>query len=155
MIDRTNQKFYSSIIIIRIFVSTIFLSEGIQKFLFTDTQGVGRFIKIGIPLPEIIAPFVGFVEIVCGCLILLGLLTRLATLPLIIDMLVAIATTKIPILLQKGFWAMAHEARVDWSMILGLFFLLVVGAGRWSIDDFRDRNAENQKPNHKTESAIS
>jgi uncharacterized membrane protein YphA (DoxX/SURF4 family) len=125
-------------------IACVFLSEGIQKFLFSDSLGVGRFIKIGIPLPGIMAPFVGVVEIVCGALILLGLFTRLAALPLIIDMLVAISTTKIPILLEKGFWAMAHEARTDWSMILGLLFLLIVGSGRWSLDDVRTRTDENQ-----------
>jgi len=80
------------------------------------------------------ATFVGMVEIVCGTLIIFGLLTRLAAIPLIIDMVVAIVTTKIPILLKSGFWAMAHEARVDYAMLLGSVFLLVVGAGRLSID---------------------
>ena len=125
-------------------VACVFLSEGIQKFLFSESLGVGRFIKIGIPLPEIMAPFVGVVEIVCGGLILLGLFTRLASIPLIINMLVAISTTKIPILLEKGFWAMAHEARTDWSMILGLIFLLIVGSGRWSLDDLRTQTHGNQ-----------
>jgi Predicted membrane protein len=141
---RIVQKIFKSIILIRVMVACVFLSEGIQKFLFSDSLGVGRFIKIGIPLPGIMAPFVGVVEIVCGALILLGLFTRLAALPLIIDMLVAISTTKIPILLEKGFWAMAHEARTDWSMILGLLFLLIVGSGRWSLDDVRTRTDENQ-----------
>jgi len=141
---RIVQKFFKSIILIRFMIACVFLSEGIQKFLFSDSLGVGRFIKIGIPLPGIMAPFVGVVEIVCGALILLGLFTRLAALPLIIDMLVAISTTKIPILLEKGFWAMAHEARTDWSMILGLLFLLIVGSGRWSLDDVRTRTDENQ-----------
>jgi uncharacterized membrane protein YphA (DoxX/SURF4 family) len=77
---------------------------------------------------------VGVCEIVCGALILLGVLTRVATLPLIIDMLVAISTTKIPLLLKSGFWTMAHEARVDYAMLLGLLFLFLVGAGRWSVD---------------------
>jgi len=80
------------------------------------------------------APFVGVIEIVCGTLIILGLLTRLAAIPLIIDMLVAISTTKIPILIKSGFWAMAHEARVDYAMLLGSIFLLIVGAGAWSVD---------------------
>ncbi|MGD1044430.1 MAG: DoxX family protein [Bacteroidota bacterium] len=138
------QKNFKSIILIRVMVACVFLSEGIQKIIFSDSLGVGRFIKIGIPLPEIMAPFVSVVEIVCGGLILLGLFTRLASIPLIIDMLVAISTTKIPILLEKGFWAMAHEARTDWSMILGLLFLLITGSGRWSLDDLRARNEKNQ-----------
>jgi putative oxidoreductase len=141
---RIVQIFFKSIILIRVMVACVFLSEGIQKFMFSDSLGVGRFVKIGIPLPEIMAPFVGGVEIVCGALILLGLFTRLASIPLIINMLVAISTTKIPILFKNGFWTMAHEARTDWSMILGLFFLLIVGSGRWSLDDLRTRTKANR-----------
>jgi putative oxidoreductase len=114
----------------------VFLSEGIQKFLFPDQLGVGRFVKIGIPAPQIMAPFVGCVEIALGSLLLLGLLTRLAAIPLIIDMLVAIATTKVPLLLKAGFWAMAHEARIDFAMLLGCGFLLLAGAGQYSIDGY-------------------
>lgn len=124
----------TAVILIRLIVGAVFLAEGIQKFLFPAELGVGRLSKIGIPAPEIMAPFVGFLEIGCGALVLVGLLARLAAVPLIIDMLVAISTTKIPILLDKGFWAMAHEARTDWSMLLGSIFLLIVGAGRWSLD---------------------
>ena len=126
-------------------VGCVFLSEGLQKFLFAESLGVGRFIKIGIPAPEIIAPFVGGVEIVCGALVLAGLYTRLASVPLIINMLVAISTTKIPILIEKGFWAMAHESRTDWSMLLGSIVLLLVGSGRWSVDSLladRAKSAE-------------
>jgi uncharacterized membrane protein YphA (DoxX/SURF4 family) len=109
-----SEKLPSAIILIRLIVGAVFLSEGIQKFLFPEALGVGRFIKIGIPAPEILAPFVGVVEIVCGTCILLGLFTRFAAVPLIINMLVAIATTKIPILLQKGFWSMAQSrARIS------------------------------------------
>lgn len=121
-------------ILLRLLIGTVFLSEGIQKFLFADELGTGRFAKIGLPAPEVLAPFVGVVEIVCGALVLLGLLTRLAAIPLVIDMIVALLTTKLPILMEKGFWAMAHEARTDWSMLLGSIFLLVVGAGPWSAD---------------------
>ena len=124
----------ASVLLIRLMVGAVFLSEGIQKFLFSNDLGVGRFEKIGIPMPQVIAPFVGVVEIVCGALIILGLLTRLADIALIIDMLVAISTTKIPILLKSGFWAMAHEARTDYAMLLGTVFLLIVGAGRASLD---------------------
>jgi uncharacterized membrane protein YphA (DoxX/SURF4 family) len=124
----------ASVVLIRLAVGAIFLSEGIQKFLFPDAQGVGRFTKIGIPAPEIMAPFVGVFEIACGALLLVGLLTRLAAIPLIIDMIVAITTTKIPILIKSGFWAMAHEARTDFAMILGCLFLLIVGGGAWSLD---------------------
>ena len=143
-----------SVILIRLVVGGVFLSEGIQKFLFPVENGIGRFVKIGIPAPETMAPFVGVVEIVCGALILLGLLTRLATIPLIIDMLVAILSTKIPILLGSGFWGfslrnlpyygfwgMAHEARTDFAMLLGSIFLLIVGAGSWSLDASLRRKA--------------
>ena len=123
-----------SVLIIRILVGAVFLSEGIQKFLFPDAVGVGRFITIGIPAPEIIAPFVGTVEILCGILLLFGLFTRPAAATLIINMIVAIMTTKVPILMERGFWAMAHDARTDWAMILGCLFLVIVGAGPRSID---------------------
>src|SRR5258707_8971196 len=98
----------ASVILIRLMVGAVFLSEGVQKFLYPADLGVGRFVKIGIPAPQFFAPFVGVVEIICGSLILLGLLTRLAAIPLIVDMFVAITTTKIPILMKSGFWAMAH-----------------------------------------------
>jgi len=124
----------AAVLLIRLVVGAVFLSEGIQKFLFPDALGVGRFTKIGIPSPEILAPFVGVCEIACGALLLAGLLTRLAAIPMIINMLVAISTTKIPILLKSGFWAAAHESRTDFSMLLGSLFLLLVGAGPWSAD---------------------
>jgi putative oxidoreductase len=132
--DPSNQSV--AYILVRLIVGGVFLVEGIQKFLFSEALGVGRFVKIGIPLPEIMAPFVGVVEVACGILILIGLFTQLATVPLIIDMIVAISTTKIPMLFEKGFWAMAHEARVDWSMLLGSVFLLLVGGGLWSVDAY-------------------
>ena len=123
-----------AVTLIRLIVGAVFLSEGIQKFLFPDELGVGRFMKIGIPAPVVMAPFVGVCEIVFGAFILMGLFTRMATIPLIIDMLVAISTTKVPLLLKSGFWTMVHEVRVDYSMLFGLIFLLIVGAGSWSID---------------------
>ena len=125
---------HAAVILIRLLVGAVFLSEGIQKFLYPEELGAGRFIKIGIPSPAVMAPFVGVVEIIGGALILAGLLTRLAAIALIIDMLVAISTTKIPMLMKSGFWAMAHEARTDYSMLLGSIFLLIVGAGAWSMD---------------------
>jgi putative oxidoreductase len=137
----------TAVFLVRLAVGSIFLSEGIQKFLYPDSLGAGRFAKIGIPLPEVTGPFVGTVEIACGLLLLIGLLTRMAAGLLIINMTVAIVSTKIPILLghgfwgfaapktaQHGFWSMAHEARTDWAMLLGSWFLAVVGAGRRSLD---------------------
>lgn len=136
----------NAVILIRLLVGWVFVSEGIQKFIFADALGRGRFERIGIPAPHLMAPFVGLVEVVCGVMIVLGVMTRLATIPLFIDMAVAIVSTKIPILLGHnvwrfiapkppyGFWAMLHEARVDFSMVLGLLFILIVGPGRWSFD---------------------
>jgi uncharacterized membrane protein YphA (DoxX/SURF4 family) len=124
----------AAVILVRLIVGAVFLSEGIQKFLYPDALGVGRFCKIGFPAPEVMAPFVGVCEVVCGVLFLLGLLTRFAAVTMTINMLVAISTTKVPILLHDGFWKMAHEARTDWAMLLGSLFLLVVGAGSWSLD---------------------
>jgi uncharacterized membrane protein YphA (DoxX/SURF4 family) len=123
-----------AILLIRILVGWVFLSEGVQKFLFPDSLGVGRFVKIGIPWPQVMAPFVGVVEIVCGSLLLIGLVTRLATVPLLIDISVALYSTKIVTLAKNGFWGTLHEARTDVSMLLGLIFLLLVGAGAWSLD---------------------
>jgi uncharacterized membrane protein YphA (DoxX/SURF4 family) len=121
-------------LLIRILVGWVFLSEGIQKFLFPDSLGVGRFEKSGIPSPEVTAPFVGVVEIVCGSLLLIGFVTRLATIPFLVDIAVAIYPTKIVTFAKNGFWGTLHEARTDISMLLGLVFLLLVGAGAWSLD---------------------
>jgi uncharacterized membrane protein YphA (DoxX/SURF4 family) len=134
-------------VLIRIMAGTVFLSEGIQKFLYPEDLAAGRFAKIGIPTPEIMGPVVGGCEVVCGTLLIIGFLTRLAAIVLLIDISVAIVSTKIPVLLghgfwgfslmklpRYGFWSMMHEARTDFSMWLGLLFLLIVGAGRWSFD---------------------
>jgi putative oxidoreductase len=119
-----------AIILIRILVGWVFVSEGIQKFLF-PALGVGRFAKIGFPHPGILAPIVGIVEIACGLAVILGLWTRLASIPLLIVIGTAFVTTKIPELHRagEGFWFMLHDARTDFSMVLGLVFLLVVGGG--------------------------
>jgi putative oxidoreductase len=123
-------------LIIRLMVGGVFFLEGIKKFLFADQWGAGRFARIGIPVPGLMGPFVGSVETVCGLLLLLGLFTRLASLPLIIDISVAIYTTKIPILVKSGFWPMEAEARTDFSMLMGLVFLFIAGAGPLSVDWF-------------------
>ncbi len=133
------ERMSKAVILIRILVGWVFVSEGIQKFLFPAQLGVGRFAKIGIPSPQILAPFVGAVEIVCGVLLLAGLLTRLATIPLLGVILVAIVTTKIPLIAKTGMWSMLHEARADFSMLLGLLFLLIVGGGTLSLDARRVR----------------
>lgn len=125
----------AAVIVIRLLTGTIFLSEGIQKFLYPGDLGVGRFEKIGIIYPSITAPIVGTVEIICGILLLLGLLIKLAAIPLLITMCVAIVSTKFNVLMQSGFWKFAHEARTDYSMIMSLVFLLIVGAGSISLDN--------------------
>ncbi|MGA7707382.1 MAG: DoxX family protein [Acidobacteriaceae bacterium] len=134
--DTTSQmdRYEAAIVLVRLLVGWVFLSEGIQKFLYPAALAVGRFAKIGIPAPQVMAPFVGGVEIVFGALILLGLFTRLATIPLLITITVAILTTKVPFLVKHGFWAALHESRADISMLLGLIFLLIVGAGSISLD---------------------
>lgn len=127
-------------IIIRLIVGAVFLSEGIQKFLFPALRGAGRFEKIGLPSPEFLGSFVGFFEILCGVLILVGLLTRLASIPLLIIMLVAFATTKAEVLTNQGFWELLHGSRTDWAMLLGSLFLLIKGGGKWSIDKALEKN---------------
>jgi putative oxidoreductase len=124
----------AAVALIRLMVGAVFLSEGIQKFLFPDQLGAGRFLKIGLPLPELLGPFVVAFEVLCGAMILLGLLTRLAAIPLLVIMAVALMTTKWPMLASQGFWLTAHEARTDWAMTLGALFLLIVGAGPSSLD---------------------
>ena len=129
---RTNAP--AATIVVRFLVGLVFFLEGVKKFLFVAQWGAGRFARIGIPHPQIMGPFVGGIEIVCGCLLLVGLVTRLASLLLLIDISVAIASTKIPLLLRSGFWPMEAEARTDYAMLLGLIFLLIVGAGTLSLD---------------------
>ncbi len=139
-------------VLIRIMVGAVFLTEGIQKFLYPAEVGAGRFAKIGIPQAELLGPFVGSVEIVCGTLVILGLFTRIAVVPLLGVMAVAFVTTKIPILLGQdlgpfqvrqlpyyGFWGFAHESRTDFSIVMGSLFLLLAGPGRLSLDERRTR----------------
>jgi uncharacterized membrane protein YphA (DoxX/SURF4 family) len=135
-------------ILVRLLVGlAVFFPEGIQKLAFPDVLGAGRFANIGIPYPEVMGPFVGLVETVCGALIILGLFTRLAAIPLIVIMIVAIISTKVPILLghdfwifhlprlpRYGFWSMLHESRADFCMLLGSLYLLIEGGGAWSLD---------------------
>jgi uncharacterized membrane protein YphA (DoxX/SURF4 family) len=132
--------------LVRLAIAIVFVSEGIQKFVYPAALGAGRFAKIGIPAPAVIGPFIGIVEIGCGALVLFGLFTRLAALLLLADMTVAILSTKLPILIGHGFWrfaapsgkaglwSMLHEARTDLSMWLGCLFLVIVGAGGRSVD---------------------
>lgn len=121
-----------AVILIRILVGWVFVSEGIQKFLFPAALGWGRFARIGIPYPHIAAPLVGAVEILCGAMVIFGVWMREACVLLLIVIGVAIWTTKVPMLRHPGVWAMLHEARADFSMVFGLLFLLTVGKGSWA-----------------------
>jgi uncharacterized membrane protein YphA (DoxX/SURF4 family) len=139
-------------IFIRLSLGFVFVLEGYQKLIFPDILGAGRFAKIGIPWPELMGPFVGVVELACGLLILVGFLARIAAVPLIAIMVVAIVSTKVPILLGRdwlifsvrdldryGFLSMAHETRTDFAMLMESLFILLSGAGRWSMDATRWR----------------
>jgi uncharacterized membrane protein YphA (DoxX/SURF4 family) len=139
-------------IFIRLASAGVFIPDGTQKLIYPEILGSGRFLKIGIPYPAFTGPLVGWIEIICGTLILIGLLTRLAAVPLIVTMLVAITATKIPIwmghdwvvtdlitfhvreLNSYGFWSFMHETRLDWAMLMGACYLLTTGAGYWSLD---------------------
>ena len=135
-------------ILVRLLVGlVVFFPEGIQKLAFPDLLGSGRFAAIGIPYPELMGPFVGVVETICGALIIAGLFTRLAAVPLLVIMVVAIVSTKVPMWLghdvwifhvakmsRYGVWTMLHEARADLCMVLGALYLLIEGAGAWSLD---------------------
>ncbi len=127
-------------IIIRLIVGIVFLSEGIQKFLFPAIRAAGRFEIIGLPCADFFGSFVGTFEILCGILILIGLFTRLASIPTLIIMIVAIAITKVEVLVIDGFWQMMHNSRTDWAMLLGSLFLTIKGGGNWSIDKMFMKN---------------
>jgi putative oxidoreductase len=124
-----------SILFVRLAVGLIFLTQGILKY--TDpNMGVNRFTRIGFAHPYFTAHFVGAFEIVCGFLILIGLLSRVAAIPLLIVICTAIATTKLPELSHpnQGFWFMVSDARADFAMLMSLLFILRAGAGSWSVD---------------------
>jgi putative oxidoreductase len=125
----------ASLLLIRLPVGLIFVTQGILKFL-DPNMGVLRFTRIGFAHPYFTAHFVGCFEIICGGLVLLGLWTRLASLPLLIVITTAIVTTKIPELSRpgQGVWYMISDARTDFAMLCGLLFLLLEGAGAWSLD---------------------
>lgn len=121
-------------LLVRIVVGLVFLTEGIQKFIFPELLGTGRFEKIGFSDPAFWAAFTGTFEIICGTLVLIGLMTRFASIPLLIIMITAFVTTKWPLLVSKGFWAFSHEYRTDFAMTILLIYLLIYGAGRISAD---------------------
>jgi uncharacterized membrane protein YphA (DoxX/SURF4 family) len=132
-------------LLIRLMAGGVFLSEGILKFVYTN-QGVGRFTKLGFPEPQLTASFVGTLEIVGGVLLLLGLATRAIAILFIVEMIVAILSTKISLYLgtsplplpasppKVGVWAVLHETRSDWAQLLTCAFLTFAGPGPWSLD---------------------
>ena len=140
-----------AIVLIRVMAGGVFLWEGVLKFVFPNSLGVRRFLLIGIPAPDVMSPFIGGLEIVASALLIAGLLTRPAALLLIADIAVAIATTKIPLLLgttrlplppvapQIGLWAMLHESRSDYAQLMFTAFLLLAGPGAWALDAFLAR----------------
>lgn len=140
MIRRITATTSTPTLIPRLVVGLIFLSEGAQKFITPEATGSGRFARIGFEQAAFWASITGVFEISCGLLILIGLITRLASIPLLVIMVAAFITTKVPILIDKGFLAMAHEYRTDFAMTLLLLFLLYFGGGRYSLDKkFFDR----------------
>jgi uncharacterized membrane protein YphA (DoxX/SURF4 family) len=138
----TDSRASGAVLLIRLYVGSIFVIEGVLKFVRTDALGPGRFAKIGLPLSDLLANLDGFLEIGCGLLILVGLFTKLATLPMIADMLGAILLTKVPLLWgnaalypkEAGVWDFLHEARLEVAMLCGCVSLLIVGAGAYSVD---------------------
>jgi putative oxidoreductase len=145
-----------AIILLRVMAGAVFFWEGVMKFVFPN-QGVGRFTKLGFPAPHFTATADGWFEIVGGLLLLTGLLTRVVAIPFVIEMIVAMASTKIPLYLgtsplplppvppQIGFWAVLHEIRSEYAQLLTCAFLLVVGPGRWSVDALLARRRARPK----------
>ncbi|TDW96276.1 DoxX family protein [Dinghuibacter silviterrae] len=123
-----------SVLFIRLMVGGIYLSEGIQKFVYPADLGGGHFHSIGFPLPYFSAGLDAVLQIVCAILILAGLFTRLAVVPLLIITIFSLVAIQMPILISHGLWAMLHAARTDWCMLLGTCYLLLKGGGRWSFD---------------------
>jgi uncharacterized membrane protein YphA (DoxX/SURF4 family) len=124
----------SKLIFARVATGLIFLSEGIQKYLIVSMIGPAYFKEIGFGHPLFWAHFTGAFEISCGILILIGLITRIASIPLLIIMIAAFFTTKLPLLLNSGFLTFAHEYRIDFALTMLLLLQIIYGGGKWSAD---------------------
>ncbi|HKH99266.1 MAG TPA: DoxX family protein [Candidatus Sulfotelmatobacter sp.] len=145
-----------STILLRVMAGGVFFWEGILKFVY-ENQGVGRFTKLGMPFPHFTADFVACLEIAGGLLLLTGWLTRLISVPFIIEMIVAILSTKISLYLgtfplplppappKVGIWAVLHEVRSEYAQLLTAAFLLINGPGRWSLDAVLGRKREEAR----------
>jgi putative oxidoreductase len=143
-----------SILYLRLMAGGVFFWEGLLKFVYTN-QGIGRFTKLGFPYPEFTATFVACFEIAGGLLMMSGLLTRLVALPFVIEMIVAILSTKISLYLgtyplplppappKTGLWAVLHEIRADYAQIATSTFLLINGPGKWSLDAILQRRTRH------------
>ena len=143
----------SSILILRLMAGGVFFWEGILKFVYVN-QGLGRFTKLGFPMPELTSNFVGTAEIIGGLFLLFGIFTRLTAFYFIIQMIVAILSTKVSLYLgtnplplppappKMGIWAVLHEIRSDYAQVLVCLFLLLEGAGRKSLDAFLNKSKE-------------
>jgi putative oxidoreductase len=131
ILNTTNDN---KIIFIRLIVGLIFISEGLQKYLFLEVLGPGHFQEIGFRHAFFWAYFAGACEMLFGLLILWGLLTRLASIPLLIIMITAFITTKMPILETKGLWLFLHEYNTDFALTVLLILLIISGGGKWSAD---------------------
>ena len=127
----------------RLVVGLVFLSEGIQKYIMPEVVGAGRFERIGFDNYEFLAYFVATFEILCGVLLLLGFVVRLSAFPLLIIMFTAIISTKIPILMEDGFWVMAHASRTDFAMTMLSIYLIIYGAGKYSLDAIMLRKGQS------------
>jgi putative oxidoreductase len=144
---------YSSIFLLRMMAGGVFLWEGILKFVYIN-QGLGRFTKLGFPIPELTANFVATTEIIGGLFLLFGIFTRFTAFWFIIEMIIAILSTKITLYLgtsplplppappKMGAWAVLHEIRSDYAQLLTCLFLLIEGPGIASVDAVFRRNKE-------------
>jgi len=137
----------ASILILRLMAGGVFFWEGLLKFVYVN-QGVGRFTKLGFVMPELTANFIASMEILGGLFLLLGAFTRIVSLWFVLEMIVAMLATKValyfgtsPLPLPPspptvGFWAVLHEIRADYSLLMVCLFLLIEGAGKKSIDAY-------------------
>lgn len=156
----------ASTLLLRVMAGGVFLWEGVMKFVFVS-QGIGRFTKLGMPFPHFTADFVGYLEIVGGLLLLSGLMTRLIAIPFIIEMIVAILSTKISMFLgtsplplppsppQVGIWAVLHEVRSEYAQLLTTAFLLINGPGKWSLDALLQRKESSRRVPSKMKAVYS
>ena len=150
---------------IRLMAGSVFFWEGLLKFVY-ENQGVGRFTKLGFPFPLFTATFVGWLEIGGGLLLMLGLGTRLIAIPFVVEMLVAMLSTKPRLFLgtsplplppvppQIGMWAVLHEVRSEWAQLMTCVFLAIAGPGRWSLDAVLGSRSEGPRPSATREDDV-